>query len=37
LVHEQVAVRREDGFVSLGEVKKENRSFGNGVAQYAAP
>jgi 4-oxalocrotonate tautomerase len=28
-------VRREDVFVSLGEVPKENWSFGNGVAQYA--
>jgi phenylpyruvate tautomerase PptA (4-oxalocrotonate tautomerase family) len=29
-------LRREDVFVSLIEVKKENWSFGNGVAQYAA-
>jgi len=28
-------LRREDIFVSLVEVKKENWSFGNGVAQYA--
>jgi 4-oxalocrotonate tautomerase len=28
-------MRREDVFVSLVEVKKENWSFGNGVAQYA--
>jgi len=28
-------VRREDVFVSLVEVPKENWSFGNGVAQYA--
>lgn len=28
-------VRSEDVFVSLVEVKKENWSFGNGVAQYA--
>jgi 4-oxalocrotonate tautomerase len=28
-------VRREDVFVSLVEVAKENWSFGNGVAQYA--
>jgi hypothetical protein len=28
-------VRPEDVFVSLVEVKKENWSFGNGVAQYA--
>ncbi|WP_213773135.1 tautomerase family protein [Bradyrhizobium sp. dw_78] len=29
-------VRPEDVFISLVEVKKENWSFGNGVAQYAA-
>jgi 4-oxalocrotonate tautomerase len=29
-------LRREDVFVNLVEVKKENWSFGNGVAQYAA-
>jgi phenylpyruvate tautomerase PptA (4-oxalocrotonate tautomerase family) len=34
-LHEQLAVRREDVFVSLVEVKKENWSFGNGIAQYA--
>ena len=28
-------LRREDVFVSLGEVKKENWSFGNRNAQYA--
>jgi 4-oxalocrotonate tautomerase len=28
-------LRREDILVSLVEVKKENWSFGNGVAQYA--
>ena len=28
-------VRMEDVFISLVEVKKENWSFGNGVAQYA--
>jgi 4-oxalocrotonate tautomerase len=28
-------LRREDIFVSLVEVKKENWSFGNGIAQYA--
>ena len=28
-------LRREDIFISLVEVKKENWSFGNGVAQYA--
>lgn len=30
-----LGVRREDVFVSLVEVVKENWSFGNGVAQYA--
>jgi 4-oxalocrotonate tautomerase len=28
-------IREEDVFVSLVEVKKENWSFGNGIAQYA--
>jgi phenylpyruvate tautomerase PptA (4-oxalocrotonate tautomerase family) len=36
-LHERLAVRREDVFVSLVEVKKENWSFGNGEAQYAEP
>jgi len=31
----RVGLRREDVFISLVEVKKENWSFGNGVAQYA--
>ncbi|WLH37782.1 tautomerase family protein [Pseudomonas sp. FP2196] len=31
----QLAVRLEDVFINLVEVKKENWSFGNGVAQYA--
>ena len=31
----EAGVRREDVFVSLIEVAKENWSFGNGVAQYA--
>ena len=31
----RLGLRREDVFVSLVEVKKENWSFGNGVAQYA--
>lgn len=30
----ELDVRMEDVFVSLVEVKKENWSFGNGVAQY---
>jgi phenylpyruvate tautomerase PptA (4-oxalocrotonate tautomerase family) len=28
-------LRREDVFVSLVEVRRENWSFGNGIAQYA--
>ena len=31
----RLGLRREDVFVSLVEVKKENWSFGNGIAQYA--
>jgi phenylpyruvate tautomerase PptA (4-oxalocrotonate tautomerase family) len=31
----QLAVRQEDVFINLVEVKKENWSFGNGIAQYA--
>jgi 4-oxalocrotonate tautomerase len=34
-LHERVDLRREDVFISLVEVKKENWSFGNGEAQYA--
>ncbi|VXB19113.1 putative tautomerase YusQ [Burkholderia sp. 8Y] len=34
-LHERLKVRREDVFISLIEVKKENWSFGNGEAQYA--
>ena len=30
-----LGVRMEDLFISLVEVKKENWSFGNGIAQYA--
>ncbi len=33
--HERFKLRREDVFISLVEVKKENWSFGNGEAQYA--
>jgi 4-oxalocrotonate tautomerase len=33
--HERVGLRREDVLISLIEVKKENWSFGNGIAQYA--
>jgi len=32
---ERVGLRREDVFINLVEVKKENWSFGNGEAQYA--
>lgn len=31
----QLQVRKEDVFINLVEVKKENWSFGNGIAQYA--
>ena len=34
-LHERVGLRREDVFISLVEVKKENWSLGNGEAQYA--
>jgi len=34
-LYERLSLRREDLFVSLVEVKKENWSFGNGIAQYA--
>ncbi|MCJ2067736.1 tautomerase family protein [Methylobacterium sp. J-030] len=34
-LHERLGLRREDVFVSLVEVAKENWSFGNGEAQYA--
>jgi 4-oxalocrotonate tautomerase len=33
---EVLNVRREDVFIGLVEVKKENWSFGNGIAQYAS-
>ena len=35
-LHERVGLRREDVVIALVEVKKENWSFGNGTAQYAA-
>ena len=35
LLHKELGIRMEDVFISLIEVKKENWSFGNGVAQYA--
>jgi len=34
-LHRRLGMRREDVFINLVEVKKENWSFGNGVAQYA--
>jgi len=33
-LHEKLKVRREDVFINLVEVNKENWSFGNGEAQY---
>ncbi len=34
-LHARLGLRREDVFINLVEVAKENWSFGNGVAQYA--
>lgn len=34
-LHERLGLRREDVVINLVEVKKENWSFGNGLAQYA--
>ena len=34
-LHTELGIRMEDVFISLVEVKKENWSFGNGIAQYA--
>jgi 4-oxalocrotonate tautomerase len=34
-LHERLGIRREDVVINLVEVKKENWSFGNGIAQYA--
>ena len=34
-LHAESGIRMEDIFVNLVEVKKENWSFGNGIAQYA--
>jgi phenylpyruvate tautomerase PptA (4-oxalocrotonate tautomerase family) len=34
-LHAELGVRPEDVFINLVEVKKENWSFGNGVASYA--
>jgi 4-oxalocrotonate tautomerase len=36
-LHDALKVRREDVFINLVEVSKENWSFGNGEAQYATP
>ena len=33
----RLSPRREDVFINLVEVSKENWSFGNGEAQYASP
>lgn len=35
-MNKAVGLRKEDVFISLIEVKKENWSFGNGEAQYAS-
>lgn len=35
ILTENGALRREDVFINLVEVQKENWSFGNGLAQYA--
>ncbi len=35
-LNSELGVRREDVLINLVEVKKENWSFGNGVAQYAS-
>lgn len=34
-LHERTGLRREDVIICLVEAKKENWSFGNGIAQYA--
>jgi 4-oxalocrotonate tautomerase len=36
-LHRRLALRREDVFINLVEVTKENWSFGNGKAQYVTP
>jgi 4-oxalocrotonate tautomerase len=36
-LHETLKLRREDIFINLVEVPKENWSFGNGEAQYVSP
>jgi phenylpyruvate tautomerase PptA (4-oxalocrotonate tautomerase family) len=34
-LHQELGLRTEDVFINLIEVKKENWSFGDGIAQYA--
>jgi 4-oxalocrotonate tautomerase len=34
-LHERLGMRRQDVIINLVEVRKENWSFGNGIAQYA--
>ena len=34
-LNQRLGLRKQDVFINLVEVKKENWSFGNGVAQYA--
>lgn len=34
-LHAELGIRMEDVLISLVEVRKENWSFGNGIAQYA--
>jgi phenylpyruvate tautomerase PptA (4-oxalocrotonate tautomerase family) len=34
-LNQELAIRLDDVFINLVEVKKENWSFGNGIAQYA--
>jgi phenylpyruvate tautomerase PptA (4-oxalocrotonate tautomerase family) len=36
-LHDGVKLRREDVFINLVEVPKENWSYGNGEAQYVSP
>jgi phenylpyruvate tautomerase PptA (4-oxalocrotonate tautomerase family) len=36
-LHDAIGLRRQDAFIDLVEVKRENWSFGDGVAQYAPP
>ena len=36
-LHEALKIRKEDVFINLVEVSKENWSFGNGEAQYVTP